>query len=141
MAGTAARMLAWAAELLARSRKLRYEGIAMASRIPRMMMTTRSSIRVKPCSLLVRVRSVSSMWCGSFGESGREGCSGACWSDRPQSPTPGSPERVVGDAEKGWTCPLGADRGGLRAREGARRSALVPDGGAHLALHAVGRRR
>src|SRR5205823_14443686 len=34
--------------------KLRYEGIAIASRIPRMMMTTRSSIKVKPLSSLLR---------------------------------------------------------------------------------------
>src|SRR3954454_7091427 len=46
----AARTLALAAELLARSRKLRYEGTAMASRMPRMMMTTRSSMSVKPLS-------------------------------------------------------------------------------------------
>src|SRR5947207_6809323 len=54
MPGTAARTLACAAELLARFLKLRYEGIAIASRIPRMMMTTRSSIRVKPLSSLAR---------------------------------------------------------------------------------------
>src|SRR5437868_12449734 len=49
-AGIAARTFALAAELFARSRKLRYEGIAIASRMPRMMMTTRSSMRVKPLS-------------------------------------------------------------------------------------------
>src|SRR5207244_5686967 len=49
-AGIAARTFAFAAELFARSRKLRYEGIAIASRMPRMMMTTRSSMRVKPLS-------------------------------------------------------------------------------------------
>src|SRR5919197_4331968 len=49
-AGTAARTFALAAELLARSRKLRYEGIAIASRMPRMMMTTSSSMSVKPLS-------------------------------------------------------------------------------------------
>src|SRR5207253_636136 len=54
MPGTAARTLACAAELLARFLKLRYEGIAIASRIPRMMMTTSSSIRVKPLSSLAR---------------------------------------------------------------------------------------
>ena len=37
-----------------RSAKLRYDGIAIAVRIPRMMMTTRSSIRVKPCSSRLR---------------------------------------------------------------------------------------
>src|SRR6266540_3039146 len=42
--------MAVAAELFARSLKLRYEGIAIASRMPRMMMTTRSSMRVKPLS-------------------------------------------------------------------------------------------
>src|SRR2546430_951856 len=46
----AARTLALAAELFARSRKLRYEGIAIASRMPRMMMTTSSSMRVNPLS-------------------------------------------------------------------------------------------
>src|SRR5438105_1661609 len=50
MPGTAARTLACAADALARFLKLRYEGIAIASRIPRMMMTTRSSISVKPLS-------------------------------------------------------------------------------------------
>src|ERR671923_77314 len=50
MPGTAARTLACAAELLARFLKLKYDGIAIASRIPRMMMTTSSSIRVKPLS-------------------------------------------------------------------------------------------
>src|SRR3954451_6041816 len=52
MPGTAARTLACAADLFARVRKLRYEGIAIASRIPRMMITTRSSISVKPRSSL-----------------------------------------------------------------------------------------
>src|SRR5919108_6232801 len=50
---TAARTFACAADLFARERKLRYEGIAIASRIPRMMITTRSSISVKPRSSLV----------------------------------------------------------------------------------------
>src|SRR5919201_6927687 len=54
--GTAARTFACAAELFARLRKLRYEGIAIASRIPRMMITTRSSISVKPRSSLSRCR-------------------------------------------------------------------------------------
>src|SRR3954447_1602099 len=54
MPGTAARTLACAADLFARVRKLRYDGIAIASRIPRMMITTRSSISVKPLSSLVR---------------------------------------------------------------------------------------
>ncbi len=35
-------------------RKLRYAGTAIATRMPRMTMTTRSSIRVKPCSLARR---------------------------------------------------------------------------------------
>src|SRR5215467_6270637 len=59
--GTAARRSAPAALLFARSRKLRYEGIAMAVRIARMIITTRSSIRVKPFSLLIRFRNLSSM--------------------------------------------------------------------------------
>src|SRR5919108_338793 len=46
----AARTSAFAAELLARSRNDRYDGIAIASRMPRMMMTTSSSMRVKPLS-------------------------------------------------------------------------------------------
>src|SRR5437870_11089995 len=67
MPGTAARTLACAAELLARFLKLRYEGIAIASRIPRMMMTTSSSIRVKPLSSLARrFRRVLIMRWGSF---------------------------------------------------------------------------
>src|ERR671936_168577 len=49
-AGTAARTFAFAAELLARSLNERYEGIAIANRMPRMMMTTSSSMRVKPLS-------------------------------------------------------------------------------------------
>src|SRR5919197_2174460 len=62
--GTAARTFACAAELLARLRKLRYEGIAIASRIPRMMITTRSSISVKPFSSRARCRIFESMcWC------------------------------------------------------------------------------
>src|SRR5436305_1729980 len=48
-------MLACAADLLARSLKLRYDGTAIASRMPRMMMTTRSSIRVKHSSEARRV--------------------------------------------------------------------------------------
>src|SRR3954471_18727115 len=64
----AARTLALAAELLARSRKLRYEGTAIANRMPRMMMTTRSSMRVKPlsspasrCRILLIMRGAPSM--------------------------------------------------------------------------------
>src|SRR2546429_3748491 len=55
MAGIDARTLACAADLFARSRNFRYEGIAIASRIPMMMITTRSSIRVKPPWLLLRL--------------------------------------------------------------------------------------
>jgi hypothetical protein len=54
MPGIDARTLAWAADLFARVRKLKYEGIAIASRIPRMMITTRSSISVKPRSSRAR---------------------------------------------------------------------------------------
>src|SRR5688572_29312988 len=54
-AGIAARTLAWAADLFARSRNFMYEGIAIASRIPMMMITTRSSIRVKPPSFRLRL--------------------------------------------------------------------------------------
>src|SRR3954447_15365815 len=50
-----ARTFACAAALLARSLNFRYDGIAIASRIPMMMMTTRSSMRVKPSSLFSRV--------------------------------------------------------------------------------------
>src|SRR5436190_22790147 len=56
MPGTAARTFAFAADTFARVRKLRYDGTAIASRIPRMMMTTRSSIRVKPFSSVARRR-------------------------------------------------------------------------------------
>src|ERR671937_823568 len=67
MPGTAARTFACAADLFARVRKLRYEGIAIASRIPRMMITTRSSISVKPCSLPRRFVNVFRMCKCSFG--------------------------------------------------------------------------
>ncbi len=60
-AGIAARRSAPAALLFARSLKLRYEGIAIAVRIARMIITTRSSIRVKPFSFLSRFRNLSSM--------------------------------------------------------------------------------
>src|SRR5712691_7446726 len=67
-AGMAARTLALAAELFARSLNERYEGIAIASRMPRMMMTTRSSMRVKPlsspakrCRILLDIRGAPSM--------------------------------------------------------------------------------
>jgi len=53
--GMSERTFAAAAVLLARSLKLRYDGTAIASRMPRMMMTTRSSIRVKPCSVSSRL--------------------------------------------------------------------------------------
>src|ERR671910_1278370 len=53
--GIDARTLACAADLFARSRNFMYDGIAIASRIPMMMITTRSSIRVKPPSLLLRL--------------------------------------------------------------------------------------
>src|SRR6059058_4225554 len=46
----AARTLALAADWFARSLNDRYDGIAIASRMPRMMMTTRSSMSVKPLS-------------------------------------------------------------------------------------------
>jgi hypothetical protein len=48
--GMSERTLAAAAVLLARSLKLRYDGTAIASRMPRMMMTTSNSINVKPSS-------------------------------------------------------------------------------------------
>ena len=53
--GIAARTFALAAESFARSRKLMYDGTAMASRMPMMMITTRSSIRVKPPSRSLRL--------------------------------------------------------------------------------------
>src|SRR5919109_2322107 len=75
MPGTAARTFACAAELLARFLKLRYDGIAIASRIPRMMMTTSSSIRVKPLSSeAMRFRRVLVMRSGSF----QGGMGGVC---------------------------------------------------------------
>src|SRR5918994_6618480 len=54
-AGIDERTLACAADLFARSRNFMYEGIAIASRIPMMMITTRSSIRVKPPSFRLRL--------------------------------------------------------------------------------------
>src|SRR5580765_3890419 len=53
-AGMAERTFALAAAVTALSLKLRYAGTAIATRMPRMMMTTRSSMRVKPCSLARR---------------------------------------------------------------------------------------
>src|SRR5919108_3550452 len=59
----AARTSAFAAELLARSRNDRYDGIAIASRMPRMMMTTSSSMRVKPLSSpAIRFRNFSRIY-------------------------------------------------------------------------------
>src|SRR5881275_1439624 len=75
-AGTAARTLAFAADWFARSLNDRYEGIAIASRIPRMMMTTRSSMRVKPLSSPARRRfSLSRMFSPS--ERSKEGVGAA----------------------------------------------------------------
>src|SRR3954453_13220123 len=51
MAGTAARRLAAAADFSALPLKPMYDGTAIASRMPRMMITTRSSMRVKPPSV------------------------------------------------------------------------------------------
>src|SRR6476659_11033342 len=53
-AGTAARTFDCAADFSARSLKPRYDGTAIASRMPRITMTTRSSMRVKPSSLASR---------------------------------------------------------------------------------------
>src|SRR5438876_1058796 len=62
-AGTAARTFALAADWFARSLNERYDGIAIASRMPRMMMTTRSSMSVKPLSSPAsRFVSFPSMW-------------------------------------------------------------------------------
>src|ERR687897_1880335 len=54
-AGIDERTLACAADLFARSRNFMYEGIAIASRIPMMMITTRSSMSVKPPSFRLRL--------------------------------------------------------------------------------------
>src|ERR1051326_698669 len=62
MPGIAARTFACAAVLLARSLNFRYDGIAIASRIPMMMMTTRSSMSVKPSFAWSRFR----MTCTEF---------------------------------------------------------------------------
>src|SRR5215213_4912476 len=56
--GTAARTSARAAFSFARSLKPRYDGTAIASRIPMMTMTTRSSMRVKPSSRASRCRNL-----------------------------------------------------------------------------------
>src|SRR5581483_8983701 len=53
-AGIAERTFACAADVLAVFVKLRYAGTAIATRMPRMIMTTRSSMSVKPCSLARR---------------------------------------------------------------------------------------
>src|SRR5947207_9451254 len=86
MPGTAARTLAWAADLFARVRKLRYEGIAIASRIPKMMITTRSSINVKPSSRLAGASRLESR--ETIGGSSLDDASG--W----LAPVIGHPERV-----------------------------------------------
>src|SRR5207253_2997978 len=97
MPGTAARTLACAAELLARFLKLRYEGIAIASRIPRMMMTTSSSIRVKPLSSLARrFRSVLIIACLLLPD-GKSGGSGGI--DRAHR-SPLDLERVIASAKQ-----------------------------------------
>ena len=54
--GIAARRFALAAASLPRVLKPRYDGTAIASRMPMMMITTRSSIRVKPFSLFASRR-------------------------------------------------------------------------------------
>src|SRR5262249_61459994 len=51
--------------LLARSLKVRYEGIAIASRIPMMMTTTRSSMSVKPDSSRARRLAILDLTFGS----------------------------------------------------------------------------
>src|SRR5438132_8773421 len=64
--GISERRFAFAAEVSARPLKLRYDGIAIAVRIPRMITTTSSSIRVKPrSSRAIRFRSLFSI-CDSF---------------------------------------------------------------------------
>src|ERR671931_1420384 len=98
-AGTAARTLALAAELFARSRKLRYEGIAIASRMPRMMMTTRSSMRVKPlsspasrCRILLLIAVVLLPWERTDYDVARK--------ESADSPTVGNPR--MGERESFW---------------------------------------
>src|SRR5712691_4373957 len=60
--GMIERTFAFAAASFARVLKLRYEGIAIDVRIPRMMTTIRSSIRVNPrSSPLTRLRKLSIM--------------------------------------------------------------------------------
>src|SRR5258706_12597775 len=55
-----------------------YDGTAMASRMPRMMMTTRSSIRVKPCSEFRRPFMRSSIEVCFLGHGGWEGRLAVC---------------------------------------------------------------
>src|SRR3954447_18373186 len=56
--GTADRRLACAAERLARSLNPRYDGTAIASRMPMITITTSSSISVKPSSRCSRCRNL-----------------------------------------------------------------------------------
>src|SRR6266487_358936 len=109
MPGTAARTFACAADLLARVRKLRYEGIAIASRIPRMMITTRSSIRVKPpssrCTWPSRFESHERMRVSSLGCAVASPLIGR---DLPQVTPPdgGSEHDVDGPSRKRLTLPI-----------------------------------
>src|SRR6266536_6332487 len=57
----AERTLALAADFCARSLNVRYDGIAIASRIPMMMTTTRSSMSVKPDSSRARRLLISAL--------------------------------------------------------------------------------
>src|SRR4029450_13247513 len=97
MPGIAARTLAWAADLFARVRKLRYEGIAIASRIPKMMITTRSSINVKPSSRLAgasRLESRETIGGSSLGECARGArAGGACGGVKESAPAADEPGR------------------------------------------------
>src|SRR5580765_4043206 len=112
-AGIAARTLALAAELFARSLKLRYEGIAIASRMPRMMMTTRSSMRVKPlsspasrCRIVLVMRKAPSI------------------GDERSGPSSSTTSPTVGNPRWGDRCPFENTKGAVS--RALRTSAVAP---------------
>src|SRR4051794_12895727 len=147
MPGIDARTLACAAALFARSLNLRYDGIAIASRIPMMMMTTRSSMSVKPSSAWSRLRMASNVF--SFSAS----CTRARGLTRYVSgvtgmsliPQPGG-WASLGKSEGRVAAPLAFDQVRRVLRAGARddvrgRAGLHEDRRTHGGLDAVGRRR
>src|SRR4051794_2868848 len=145
MPGTDARTFAWAAALFARSLNFRYDGIAIASRIPMMMMTTRSSMSVKPSSAWSRLRMASKTWFSFLHNAERAGIDRTgigVTSVSPDPPSEGMPEkrrgaRLRAPRRKRVSRVL---RAGARGDVGGRAGLLV-DRGTDCRLDAVRRRR